>query len=72
MFAIILAVILSVYLALKIRTKLIQRKVNRLARDLFADVKTSLATNPNGLTETEILRRYLAYPQYKDALSRDE
>jgi len=46
--------------------------VNRLARDLFADVKTSLATNPNGLTETEILRRYLAYPQHKDAISRDE
>jgi len=72
MFAIIVTAIVTVYLAFKIRTKLIQRKVNRLARDLFGDVKTSLATNPNGLTETEILRRYLAYPQHKDALSRDE
>ena len=61
-----------IYLVFRIRAKLIQRKVNRLARDLFADVKTSLATNPNGLTETEILRRYLAYPTHKDAISRDE
>ena len=31
-----------------------------------------MVDNPNGLSESDILRKYLAYPRKNDPLSRDE
>ena len=74
-FAIIVVTSISLYILNKIRQKCNERKVNRLVKDLYSDVKRTLMENPNGLTESDILRRYLAYPvhsSYKDNLKRDE
>jgi len=58
-----------------IRTRMQQRRVNKMVSGFYADLKQSLSSNSNGLTESDILHRYLAYPkisQAKDGLARDD
>ena len=72
-FAIIVSLVFFIYLSMKIRTCRVQRGINKLAREIYSDVKKSLGHNVNGLSETDILRKYLGYPSSsKDRLGRNE
>jgi hypothetical protein len=39
------------------------KRITKLAKSIYNEVKTNLADNPNGLSESDILRKYLAYPK---------
>ena len=44
-----------------------------MVKHLFNDIKYNLSQNKNGLSENDILRKYLGYPCIgNDTLARDE
>jgi len=54
-----------------------QRKVSKISRELYDDVKRSLKNvghGVSGLSESDILRKYLAFPRLNEdsGLQRDE
>lgn len=62
-FAIILTTVFAVFILLKLRKCMQAKRINKLAKSIYNEVKTNLADNPNGLSESDILRKYLAYPK---------
>lgn len=70
---ILIMVVVVSYLYIKIRGWKQERQINKLARNLYNDVKKSLESNVNGLSESDILRKYISYPRSSnDKLPRTE
>ena len=72
-FAIFVSLVCSIYFYVKFRRCRSNRNINKLAREIYSDVKKSLAQNINGLSESDILRKYMSYPRTsRDNLPRNE
>lgn len=71
-FGIIVTTAVMGFILMKIMQCLRNRRIYSLARSIYNEVKTNLVENPNGLSESDILRKYLAYPRKNDPLVRDE
>lgn len=61
-FALITGVTIVAYVYYKIAQCCRRRRINKLARGLYQDIKKNLTENQNGLSESDILRKYLALP----------
>lgn len=65
------------WLFAKIRSCLKARELQRVSRSFYGDIKESLNATKGtafggGLSQADILRKYMALPNMKDGLKRDE